>query len=263
MRRGAYFWGSFFLLLGFLSLLANMKIIQIDIWGIFWPLVMVLLGVWVLLIPMLRKGSGFTEQVNIPLEGAGRAKIRINHGAGRFHIQGDAQPEALVNGSFGGGLRTITRRDADLLEVHLRSSENWFPGMWFPGDSLDWKFQLNNTVPIKLSLNTGASESEINLTGLQVTDLRLQTGASSTSITMPDGAGLTNVVIEAGVASVSVRIPVGVAGRIRSRSGLASVNVDKNRFPYQEGAYQSVDYATVVNKVDILIQAGLGSIEVK
>ena len=263
MRRGAYFWGGFFVLLGILSLLQSVGIIKVDVWLLFWPLVMILLGVWVLVAPILRRRAGFMEQVNIPLSGAARAKIRINHGAGRFYIQGNAEAGTLVSGSFGGGLKVMTHQDGDELEVRMRTPESFFPGLWFPGDSLDWKFQLNNTMPIKLSLNTGASESEINLTGLQVTDLCLQTGASSTSITMPDGAGLTNVVIEAGVASVSVRIPVGVAGRIRSRSGLASVNVDKNRFPYQEGAYQSVDYATAVNKVDILIQAGLGSIEVK
>ena len=67
-----------------------------------------------------------------------------------------------------------------------------------------------------LEFNTGAGEARLDLTDLRVTNLRLQTGASSTDVTMPANAGHTKAKIDAGAASITIRIPSGVAARISS-----------------------------------------------
>jgi hypothetical protein len=55
-----------------------------------------------------------------------------------------------------------------------------------------------------------------------------------------------------------------VAARIRVKTGIASVNVDSNRFPRQDGGlYESADYATAANRADITIDTGVGSVEIK
>ena len=96
-----------------------------------------------------------------------------------------------------------------------------------------------------------------------VTELRLETGASSTDITLPAKAGYTKAKINAGAASASVRVPSGVAARIQVSGGLASINVDPDRFPRQGGIYQSPDYDAASNKVDLTIDTGVGSISVR
>ena len=95
-------------------------------------------------------------------------------------------------------------------------------------------------------------------------ELDIDTGASSTEVTLPANAGNTLVDIDSGAASVKVSIPTGVAARIRVKSGIASVNVDSNRFPRQDGGlYQSADYPTAANRADITIDTGVGSVDVK
>jgi hypothetical protein len=91
----------------------------------------------------------------------------------------------------------------------------------------------------------------------------LQTGASSTTVVLPANAGFTKAKVEAGAAGVVLEIPEGVAGRIRSTSGLTEIRVDRNRFPRQGGGYQSPDYDSADNKVEIDLAMGVGSVEVR
>ena len=76
-------------------------------------------------------------------------------------------------------------------------------------------------------------------------------------------AGHTRVHIGAGAASVAIRVPSGVAGRIRVKGGLAGIAVDKGRFPRMGDVYQSTDYDTAPNKVDVDIETGVGSVDVR
>jgi hypothetical protein len=62
---------------------------------------------------------------------------------------------------------------------------------------------------------------------------------------------------------VVVRVPSGVAARIRASGGLADIRVDRDRFPRAGGVYQSADYDTAANKVDIDVEAGVGSVNIR
>jgi hypothetical protein len=45
--------------------------------------------------------------------------------------------------------------------------------------------------------------------------------------------------------------------------GLGSIQVDESRFPRMGDGYQSTDYATAENRVDLDIQGGVGSVHVR
>ena len=88
--------------------------------------------------------------------------------------------------------------------------------------------------------------------------------ASSTKVSLPANAGNTRVDIDSGASSLILHVPSGVAARIRVKSGIASINIDSNRFPRQEGGlYESADYASAANRADITIDTGVGSVEIK
>jgi hypothetical protein len=61
---------------------------------------------------------------------------------------------------------------------------------------------------------------------------------------------------------VSVKVPEGVAARIRASGGVASINVDRKRFPRQGQVYVSPDYETAENTVDIDLDMGVGSLSI-
>ena len=269
MRRGTLFWGIALILVGFLLLVG--ALFRVNAWDLIWPLFLIALGGWILwgiLFGRPSMESMETVQVTIPLEGAGQARLHVRHGAGRLRIDSSAGPGELVTGAFGGGLDHRVRRDGDVLDVELRVPPHvlpWLtmPWMWGPHAALDWTFGLNREIPLSLDFETGAGDTRMDLTETRVTDLRLQTGVSATDLTLPANAGTTQVKVRAGVASVVMRVPPGVAARIRASGGLAEIHVDRGRFPRAGGVYQSADYDTAANRVDIDVETGVGSVNIR
>jgi hypothetical protein len=122
---------------------------------------------------------------------------------------------------------------------------------------------LNNAVPLAITVKTGASDARLDLSDLQVTRLKLESGANSTRVIVPAHAGYTEIRGTSGAASLSVEIPEGVAARIRTSGALSSVSINRERFPKIEGEYRSPDYETAANKVDLKLEMGVGSINVR
>ncbi len=259
-RRGNLFWGSVLIVLAGLLLLKQMGVIVGDIFGYFWPLLIIAFGVWLIVGCFARNQPVEGEQVSIPLEGAASAYVKLDHGAGRLTLSSGAGSGEIVNGTFGNGLSYKSHVEGGRMEVKLRTSQQAWA--WWPGESLDWDIRLNRDIPLSLKIDSGASASILDLSDLKVTDLDIDTGASSTELTLPANAGNTHVDIDTGASSLKVNIPSGVAASIRVKSGIASVNVNPRFSRLDGGLYQSTDYSTAANRVDMTIDAGVGSIEV-
>jgi hypothetical protein len=117
---------------------------------------------------------------------------------------------------------------------------------------------------LRLTVKTGASKTEADLSALRVTELRVQTGAADTAVTLPAAAGITRVFAEGGAAALKFRVPVGVAARIRSSMALGSTDVDAVRFPRDaQGGWTSPDFDSAPNRVELELRGGVGSITVR
>jgi predicted membrane protein len=262
-QRGSLFWGIVLILLAALLLFRQQGWIMGDIFGYLWPAIIVLFGIW-LLIGALGKGRSRAamQNISIPLESARSARIKMDHAAGRLNIRAGASSTELLNGDFGTEVDYKSKVEADQIQVKLRNSPHFWA--WYPGESLDWDLRLNSDIPLNLKIDSGASASILDLTELKVVELHISTGASSTEVNLPANVDNTLVDIHSGAASLNIRVPMGVAARIKVKSGIASVNVDSNRFPRLDGGlYQSADYATAAHRADITIDTGVGSVGIK
>jgi len=133
------------------------------------------------------------------------------------------------------------------------------------GGSGQMDLMLNTDVPLTLDLQEGAADSKIDLSQLHVSNLQLQTGASTTNLTLPQAAGATTATIRGGASTINVQVPDGVAAQIHYEGGLSTLNIDTNRFPAISGdrMYRSPDYDSAGNKVDLTIQAGVATVNVR
>lgn len=266
MRRGNLFWGAVLVLLGLLLFIDNIGILEIQVWRIFWPLLLIVVGVWFLIGYLRGPQTLPVETVDFPRENAETADIKLSHGAGRFTIKDGSQPESLLYGSFSGGVKHSLRRDQNAVQLSLNVKDPsvfwWGPWNWGSGVGLNWDLNLNPDVACNLEIKAGAGELIADLTGLKVKELRLDTGASSSIVDLPENAGLTNVKISAGAASVKLNVPMNVAARIKVSGGLMGATIDRERFPKVGDVYVSDNFESAENKVDVKVDMGAGSVTI-
>ena len=149
MRRNTMFWGLVLVLVGGLVLLGELGVLRVDVWGILWPSFLILLGLSMLWSRVINP-SPVEEHINIPLEGASRARLHLQHRAGRLAITSGAAAGDLLEGSFEGGVDFQTRRQGDQLNVGLRIPSRSFPIFWGSNYSLDWDVSLTPQVLLTL-----------------------------------------------------------------------------------------------------------------
>lgn len=264
MRRGGLFLGVFVILLGLAFLARNLGFVDGSIWRLFWPGIIVLLGLWFLLAPRTHSEPLKTQQVSIPLAGASEAHFTFNYGAGQLRILPSSNPDELIGGSFAGGMESEMRMEGSKALLTLRTpSDVVFTGPWPSGQKgFEWNVGINKNIPTRLHLHTGANETVVDLRDTLTREIVLETGASRSEVTLPASAGMTDVKVISGVAAVILHVPQGVAASIQMESGLSGVHVDTSRFIQSGEHYESPDYATAVNRVNIRVESGLGNIEI-
>jgi hypothetical protein len=222
-----------------------------------WPWLLIGLGVWFLIGAVVPGGRPPIEELAIPLADLPSASVRVQFGAGTLD-GGLAAAGQLVDGQFRGG---VVHRQPGPGIVELQQDTSY--GMpWLQRESA-WTLGLTGEVPLDLRLEVGASRTRLDLSGTKTRRLEVTTGASETTITLPRAAGLTEVKAEAGAASLTFIVPSGVAARVHGTVALGSLRVDEDRFPRFGSDYQSSDYGSATNRVDLDINGGVGSVRVR
>jgi hypothetical protein len=201
------------------------------------------------------------ERLAVPLEGAADAEVMVTFGAGHLRL-GAAGPGLLVDGDYVGGVRVERGGGAG----RVRLAPPTPPSGWtWDRAPYAWTMGVTAEVPLRLRLESGAADAELDLSALRLVELRLRTGASETRVTLPAAAGHTRVDAEGGAAAIRFRVPDGVAARIRSTIALGSSDVDTTRFPRNPsgGAWESPDFDRAPNRVEIEVRGGVGSVSVR
>jgi len=283
--------------MGVLFLLANLGMLPLTFWEIaarFWPLILILIGLeivfgrrsligallvvvlWLALMggvlwlafaggSVLPAGATVTDQLSQPLGDIKSASIDLNSGIATTNVTTlGSDTTDLMKGTFahtagvrivqtyssvaGEGRLGLRSEGADFAMLDLRTSR--------------WDIGLNPTVPLTLNVNGGLGSMNLDLSGLNVAVLNVDAGVGTLAVTTPK-SGVTTMRVNGGVGSAAITIPNGVAARIRVNSGLGGVRVNESRFSRSGDGYQSSDYASATNKIDIAVDGGLGSIDIR
>ena len=260
MRRDNIFWGAVLILFGVLFLLQNAGYIT-NVFALFWPLILILVGGWMVLGVFWKPALGTAETFSVPLGAAKKVRYRFSHGAAQIQINGGAPAGQAIVGSSAVGMNFHSHSEGDRLEVKVDTGPSFIPIIG-PSDGA-WRYQLAQDVPVSLSIEAGASSFEVDLKDVMASDIELKVGARSCKMTLP-ARGVSRVDIEGGAASFNFRVPEGSAARITAVEGLTSMDVNTSRFPQLDSrAYQSPDFDASPNRTEIRVRAGVGSITVK
>lgn len=127
----------------------------------------------------------------------------------------------------------------------------------------EWDIKLTDKIPINLSVNTGASMANIDLQGLKIENLEIETGVGDLTVDLRgDWKKSFETNIETGVGQTTVILPSKVGVKIKAEKGIGTINVvgfiSKGNDVYVNEAYED---AYVILTVDA--EVGVGEVTFK
>jgi len=259
MRRDNIFWGGVLILFGVLFLLQAQGIIN-NVFRFFWPLILMLIGGWIIVNVFWKSETPGGETFDIELGAAKQVRYRFSHGAAQIRIHGNAPTGKALVGSSAVAADHHSHLTGDILDVKVSTGPSFIPVLG-PNEGV-WHYQITKDVPATMTIEAGASSFEVDLKDTLVSRVELKVGASTVDVTMPRH-GSSVLDIEGGAATFNVRIPEGTAARINRTEGFVALTVDTNRFPAFDHGYQSPNFDTATDRVSISLRAGVGTVKIK
>jgi hypothetical protein len=253
--------GVLVLALGIIGLLL---VLGVSIW---WLLIVGAVLWFSLRMVILNDGSIASGRVRaflIPAEAATSATINVDHSTGRLMLGHGNTANALAEGRCSVEVEPTATRRGDDVTVNVKAAENallafLIPWQWHPHN---WNVGLQRGQDLTVKVEGAMSRIHLNFTELTLHKLHLQLGLSRAQVMLPRAAGVTAVHVQMGLSNVELHVPEGVAARISLDGAVGTADIDTERFPRQGAYYQSLDYASATNRVDMRINYGFASVTV-
>jgi hypothetical protein len=294
--RPGLIWPVILITIGILFLLSNLGVLDINFWELWrlWPVLLILVGldliigrrsalgsIIALLLALLVIAGAVTLlvlspdtvglgraardlQIEEPLDGVERADFRIDFAAGTLEIGRLEDSNSLIQGD----LELVTNRQpvwdfsqsGENARLVLEYGTGNFSSWNGRGDR--WNLALSPRAAFSIDANIGAGDATIDLTGLDIRSLWVETGAGRNMIILPEN-GRFDAKITGGVGQLIVEIPREMAARIQVDRGLGPLDVP-DRFDRQGGdLYESDNWETSENRVTIEIEVGIGQVSIR
>ena len=199
-------------------------------------------------LPTAKIGDTQTLDINEPVTDAKPSDLVLRMGGGKLDLSAGA--DQLVQGTIRYNVEdwkpTITREGR---EVRIEQKVN---GSIPIGDNIinDWELKLGKD-PLDLTVEAGAYEGNIDLTGLPVVRLKVTDGASQTnlSFTAPNPVRMDSLTYETGASNVSLE-------------GLGYSDADVVNFSGGAGNF-TLDFSGQLKRdMKVYVDGGLGNITI-
>jgi hypothetical protein len=137
-------------------------------------------------------------------------------------------------------------------------------GWWRAGRNLknELTLALNSRLPLDLTIRSGASKLDFDLTKYQLSALDLESGASAITLKVGDLVQDKAVLaLKTGASSIDITLPKSVGVKITAETGFSSK--DFAGYTEKDGAWYSEGYDTKVKKIELRLSAGASSLKVR
>ena len=281
--------------LGVLFLLNNLGFIELNLWDVimrFWPILLIAIGLDILIgrrsawgaaiaagvvLAILAGGIVFfdnqaqwtyaSEDFEIPLGNVEEATISLDPALGYLLV--DALPKGsnvLLRGEirpFSGEKigKTVdisgTRATIDLRTEGVIVAP--FFGGW--SDQPSWDLALHPEVATDLFVDFGVGKAELDLQDLQIGEIHVEQGLGQMILLLPSADNM-DINLDGGIGEIRVVIPKDVGVRLRAGVGIGNVQVPSD-FTRDGDFYLSPGYAAAENQIEMVIDLGIGSVQVR
>jgi hypothetical protein len=157
---------------------------------------------------------------------------------------------------------------------------------------LRWDIGISPNIPVDLSVDGGVGPATLDLSGLQLTNLkiggsvgelhvtlpatgnrydaRIEGGVGHTHVTFEDGA-VVHLRVEGGVGEVDIRLPANAPARVKMNGGIGGANLpptfkrisDGSDFITTTGVWETDNFTSAITRIEIEFNGGVGSLKVQ
>jgi hypothetical protein len=195
-------------------------------------------------------------------DGSENAQLNIQGGATSFRLTDTTSNlfEASIMRQI--GRFTLNKSVIDSIEVlnfKMRGGkQSWNLDKMENNETL---IQMNNRPVWDIKIEMGVGEAIFDLSNYKVKKLVFEGGAATFEAKLGSQFPLTEVVVETGVANTEIKVPESSGCRIEVDSGLSSKDFI-GFIEQSDGTYETSNYGTAANKINISLKGGLSSFEV-
>lgn len=211
-----------------------------------------------------KTGSSLTQTVNsfeenLSLE-TKRVKFTLDLGALSLNL--NSTSESLVKGEFiGGSVNVKKQMSGDLESVQIRDSSDIKISRLKNDRTLN--LSITDKLPVEIDLNTGASKETLDFSRIHLTKLSLNSGASKSEIKLGQLEYKIDLEINTGASKINLSLPENYALKIRNDSALVNNNFNQLGLDKIDKGYQSKDYGTNGKQISVVISAGASTINIE
>jgi hypothetical protein len=240
--------------------------------------------------------SLLSETLSEPLGGATTAKIEIDPGDGNLTIaELVGSEQELASGTLqylenqGQPTHTV-EMSGEQATLTLKASSGEQPWISLPwaacNGATEWQVQINPKVASDLAARTAGGNVNLNLAGMTIIRLLAETGGGNMTVALPDKAANLNATVKtgggdvtvdagssmtgsntlnasSGAGNVVVHLPGGIPARIHASSGMGKTIVDSRFNKIDDTTYQSPDYDSAIDRVEITVSSGAGNVTIE
>jgi hypothetical protein len=199
-----------------------------------------------------------TDSQTVEIKSATSARIQIEIASGELTVEGGGG--SLMDADF--------QYDVDRWKPEVQYSENGAQGELIvsqprvvgSGGTINiWTLLLKNDIPIDLSINIAAGDSELNLNDLELTTLGIENGSGTTNIDLSGNWDHdVNATIRQNFGNLTVKLPAEMGVSIEMDIG--AVNVNANSLTVNENGYVNQIYGIAPHTLTLKLKAGSGSV---
>lgn len=204
------------------------------------------------------------ETLLVEKDKAEKLEVDINLGAGELLVKKGAKD--WVEGTAQYNIKKLAPQvhynlngKTGNVEIEHKSSKKFRLGKM----KNTWDIELNEDIPMDLSIETGASTAELDLRGLQLEELDIETGVGDLLVNLSgDWKKSFEANIETGVGAATVILPSTIGVKLTTEEGIGSSSIEglisKGKGVYVNEAYEKADVVIEVNS-----EIGVGDVTFK
>ncbi len=281
---------TFLIGMGVIFLLANFGFLAVSVWRMIiylWPVLLIAIGFDIAIgrRSMLASLIGLTlilgilagslwffgvrvdrgqrlsgDTISQSLDGATRANIDIEAGAGDVQLRATEEEQTLISGyvSRQGSMRVeeSSSQSGGVAEYSLRAvgpsvitginDSNWA-----------WNLEITSEVPVALEVSLGAGNLDLDLIDIDLSKLNADMGVGKMTVKFP-AQGSYNATINGAIGSIVLEVPRGYGVSVQYDTALVSADVPSG-YQSRNGTYYSPNYDSSADQIDISLDLAIGS----